>query len=729
MRTLAATLLLSSVCAISGWGQSLQVLNAASFLANEALTPGTIVSIFGYQIATVTAQAGDPQNLPTALGGVSVKIGNTPLTLFYTSPDQVNALIGPGIAPGSYQLTLTSSAGTFSTPITISATAAPGVFSVFGTGTRDGAILNALTFSPGPFTVTTHGAPTYLSIYVTGLNLSTAPTVTIGGTPVNVTFYGNAPCCAGLQQINVELPPSLAGAGRVEVAVNSSGMVSNVVEVVILPSPGQGAFPPPGENQPRARELADVAWVPGTHTALIADEEDDVVRLADLNARQIVHVIDLPSGSGPNAVAVNAAGTLAVATERDNASVALIDLTTAAVIDQIPTGGGPSAVAFYNNLALVANEDSNTISVIDVTVPRLLATIPAARGPRAVAIDPTAAIAYIAAEDGGTIVELDLNTLGVINRLPLGLNSRPKAIEVMPPLGFALVVEPSNGPGDDILAVNLSNGTIQTTGFQVAAAGDNALAVYGNYVYFADQTGSSITIAKAGAANGQLTLTTESQVPIGLGPRSLAIDTLDNLLLASNEGDGTLALLNLSTLQLAGTIDAVKAEGESQGEDDHHDRGEAQNQPLVTGVQPPSIQPGLTVTLTLTGMNLEGATGLDFIDPSNSQGNGDSERHRHSDHNGHGPFSNVDPNFTVTGLQVSPDGTQLTAVVTLALTDTPGPRIVAVLTPNGESNANASPHDTITIAGAAPPSNPGGNGHGNGNGNGNGQGHGNGGDH
>jgi hypothetical protein len=104
---------------------------------------------------------------------------------------------------------------------TCAAVAARGVFSVFGAGTRDGAVLNAITFSPRPFAVTTHGAPTCLAIYVAALNLSTPPTVTIGGTPVNVTFYGNGPCCAGLRQINVELPPSLAGAGRVEVSVTA----------------------------------------------------------------------------------------------------------------------------------------------------------------------------------------------------------------------------------------------------------------------------------------------------------------------------------------------------------------------------------------------------------------------------------------------------------------------------------------------------------------------------
>ena len=715
MRTLAAILLLSALCAIGASAQSIQVLNAASFLANEALTPGTIISIFGYRIATETAQAGNPQSLPTTLGGVTVKIGNTPLALFYISPNQVNALIGTNVAPGSYQLTLNSPVGTFGTPITISAAAAPGLFSIFGTGTRDGAVLNAITFSPGPFTVTTHGAPTYLSIYATGLSLSAAPTVTIGGTPVNVTFYGNAPCCAGLQQINVQLPPSLAGAGRVEVAVTAGGMVSNVVEIVILPSPGQGAFPPQAENTPRARELADVAWIPGTHLALVTDEEDDVVRVADLDARKITNVIDLPSGSGPNAVAVNAAGAIAAVTERDDASLALIDLATGNVTAQIPTGGGPSAVAFYNNLAVVANEDSNTVSVVDATVPQVTATIQVPRAPRGIDIDPTTGIAYIASEDAGMIVEIDLNTLSVKNQISLGPNSRPKAIALLPALGYALVVEPSDAGGDSIVAVDLSTGALQTTGFQVAAAGNNDLVVFGNDVYFADQTGSSVTVAKAGVNNNQFTLTAESQVPVGLGPRSLAVDPLDNFLLVTNEGDGTLALLNLSTLQMAGTIDAVKAEGEAEGEDDHHDRGEAGNQPMVMGVQPASIQPGQTVNLTINGMNLQGATGVDFLASANgnAQGNGDTERRRHSDHNGQGGFTNADPDVTVTGIQVSPDGTQLTAVVTVSTADTPGTRVVTVLTPNGESHPNASAHDTVNIGGT-PPSNQGGNGNGGG---------------
>ena len=38
---------------------------------------------------------------------------------------------------------------------------------------------------------------------------------------VPVQFYGDAPCCVGLQQINVQLTGALSGAGLVEIAVQA----------------------------------------------------------------------------------------------------------------------------------------------------------------------------------------------------------------------------------------------------------------------------------------------------------------------------------------------------------------------------------------------------------------------------------------------------------------------------------------------------------------------------
>src|SRR6185369_4580034 len=113
-----------------------------------------------------------------------------------------------------------------------------------------------------------------------------------------------APCCPGLQQINVQLTPDLAGSGRVEVAVTAGGKTSNIVEVVILPSAGQGSFPPSAENHARSREISGIAYIPDSSLALVTDENDDVVRVVDIKHSKVTQTITLPEGAAPVAAAV-----------------------------------------------------------------------------------------------------------------------------------------------------------------------------------------------------------------------------------------------------------------------------------------------------------------------------------------------------------------------------------------------------------------------------------------
>ena len=70
---------------------------------------------------------------------------------------------------------------------------------------------------------------------MTGLDLSSPPTVSVGGMAANVMWYGNAPGYVGLQQINVNLPPGVAGVGRIPVTVTSNGQTSNVTFMEVLP--------------------------------------------------------------------------------------------------------------------------------------------------------------------------------------------------------------------------------------------------------------------------------------------------------------------------------------------------------------------------------------------------------------------------------------------------------------------------------------------------------------
>ncbi len=645
--------------------QNLRIVNAAS-LTDVSVAPGSIVSIFGTNLTTGVAFADSAQHPPTSLGGVSVTIGGTAAALFYVSPTQINAVVDPATAPGTDNVVVTSSSGTQTGSVTVSTTAAPGLFSLLGTGTRDGAIINAATFLLGDFSTTTANSPTFLALFATGVTAS--PSVIIAGVDVTVQFFGPAPCCDGLQQINVALPQSLAGAGRVPVVVTANGQVSNVVQIVLLPPASQQEFPGDQANQKRSRELASLAYVPGSSLVISTDENDDVVRVIDVSSRQVTDVIALPQGAAPVGVAVNAAGTLAVVAESNRGKAAILDLTKFSVITEVATGGGPVAVAIGGTQAVVVNTDDGTVSIIDLTAGALQRTVAVGRGPAGVAIDPVGKKAYVTNEDDGTVSVVDLSALTVAAPFSLGANVRPESI-ALTGFGTALITAPAAGPNGQVLVLDLTTGNVVTT-LQAnpdRSGGSTAVAIYNSKAYFANQAGGSVTVLpldSSGAPAGAITT-----IRVGLGARALAIDAKDNLLVVSNEGTGTLVLIDLASNTVAGRINAVRTNlpGDDNG-DDHSDHNGAPNMPVIKSISPSSAKAGDTIAVTISGANLAGAAAVQFF-----RGN------------------QPDGAFTASKIAVSTDGTQLTATVAIDASARSGARSVRVLTPNGEASGNPGP--------------------------------------
>ena len=84
------------------------VVNAATYAAG-ALAPNMIISIFGTNLATVTALGRSAAGgYPTNLFGTRVTFGfSVDAPLLYVSPSQINALVPAGLAPGSSNVTVT----------------------------------------------------------------------------------------------------------------------------------------------------------------------------------------------------------------------------------------------------------------------------------------------------------------------------------------------------------------------------------------------------------------------------------------------------------------------------------------------------------------------------------------------------------------------------------------------------------------------------------------------
>lgn len=215
-------------------------VNGADY--SRDLSPGAIVSIFGSNLASGTAQASSIP-LPTNLLGTMVRVaagGTTQnLPLWYVSPGQINAQLPYGIS-GSAQVTVVTAGGTSGADTITLVARAPKIFTINYSGTGRAVATNvdsevlteSLPAAPaGIVTVWMNSfgetsPPATAGSASPGMSQGTSPavvsddvTATIDGKAAKVTFVGLAPGYSGLYQVNLEAPFSvLTGPLNIQVA-------------------------------------------------------------------------------------------------------------------------------------------------------------------------------------------------------------------------------------------------------------------------------------------------------------------------------------------------------------------------------------------------------------------------------------------------------------------------------------------------------------------------------
>ncbi len=231
-------------------------VNAGSFIG-DVLAPDTITAIFGaFQTTNNQVAIATSLPLPTTLGGVKVSVNGTDSGMFFASPGQINMRIPSNVPDGQATFTITEANGlSRSGTVSINRTA-PGLFTVNATGTgtpagfatSDGVNLLPLTNPDGTERVIDPGTsarPTFLVLFGTGLRnaradnpndangVAEAVTATIQGVPATVAFADRHPDFEGQDQINLIIPPQLAGFGRVRLRLVVNGQPSNFVTLNI----------------------------------------------------------------------------------------------------------------------------------------------------------------------------------------------------------------------------------------------------------------------------------------------------------------------------------------------------------------------------------------------------------------------------------------------------------------------------------------------------------------
>jgi uncharacterized protein (TIGR03437 family) len=227
-------------------------VSAASFEPGP-LAQGSLVSafsLFNTNLAAATA-LDESANWQTTLGGATVTITdsagiNRPAAIFYTSSNQINYRLPPDAAPGFGSVTIAANGTQSSGNINI-VPVYPNLFVQNGDGLASAYVARlsggktSYSTVASPIDLGPTGDQVYLVIAATGLGTgSTSPgtvtgpvTATVGGADASFAYAGPQGVWPGLDQLNILLPRSLAGSGKVEIVITAGGKISNPAYVTI----------------------------------------------------------------------------------------------------------------------------------------------------------------------------------------------------------------------------------------------------------------------------------------------------------------------------------------------------------------------------------------------------------------------------------------------------------------------------------------------------------------
>ena len=215
------------------------VVNAADGKAPVA--PGGLISIYGQQMAPVNLATKEIP-LPTALADSCLTVNGVPVPVLFVSANQINGQL-PFNVDGNAQMTLRTPGGISDNFNFSILSAAPSIFRTGAAGPETG--LATITRSDNGQFITPTNPVHYgdsITIWATGLGRTNppidsgtaapsdplpsaviAPTVLLGGTPLNVSYAGLVPGSVGLYQINATVPNGVPQGLDIPLVINQGG--------------------------------------------------------------------------------------------------------------------------------------------------------------------------------------------------------------------------------------------------------------------------------------------------------------------------------------------------------------------------------------------------------------------------------------------------------------------------------------------------------------------------
>jgi YVTN family beta-propeller protein len=209
---------------------------------------------------------------------------------------------------------------------------------------------------------------------------------------------------------------------------------------------------PAGAGPHGLRPSPDGRWI------YVANVSGTTLSVIDTTTNTLVD--DIVVGRAPAQVAFSPDGRFLYASLNGEDAVAKVDVERRRLVGKVTVGNGPiqTFVTPDNRFLLVANQGDEqdpgtTVSLIDIASFTLTKDIETGEGAHGIVVEPSGRHAYVTNLYGNDVAVLDLDTLDVVARIPVGdkpngISFSPVAVERQPTTMLHLPDAPSGEPGE-----------------------------------------------------------------------------------------------------------------------------------------------------------------------------------------------------------------------------------------------------------------------------------------
>lgn len=217
------------------------------------IAPGGLA--FAYGLSLPSVDAGEIIGpFPGSFGGTTVNVTDskgvtTPAPLAFVSPTQITFGVPSTAAAGNAKVSITGPNGTQTANNIVIAAVSPALFTLNGSGLAAASAISVSATgaqtevpvysiaSDGSFVaapINVGNGAVYLTLYGTGIAAAGTSGVTakVNGVTANVLYAGPS-AYTGVDQVNLQLPSSLAGKGNVNILLTASGIQANAAQITV----------------------------------------------------------------------------------------------------------------------------------------------------------------------------------------------------------------------------------------------------------------------------------------------------------------------------------------------------------------------------------------------------------------------------------------------------------------------------------------------------------------